>query len=265
VAEPRGSLIVNNTKDRREIQFVIWLDAPYVIPITYLLVLRTMNKNQKASLLGLFTLSLALVACSGQKGQNAVSASDSVAANTLTVGQTVSVDSSASYLSWKGFKPGGQHYGKLPVSAGELDLKDGVLRAGSVSIQMNGIIVEDLKAEDGADKLKQHLESEDFFDVAKYPEARFELTNLPAEGVKVAELTELQGNLTLKDVTKNITIPVASVVADPATGAYTITSKTFTINRADWNVKYGSKSFFTGLGDKFINDDIELSFVLKTK
>jgi YceI-like domain protein len=265
VAEPRGSLIVNNTKDRREIQFVIWLDAPYVIPITYLLVLRTMNKNQKASLLGLFALSLALVACSGQKGQNAVSASDSVAANTLTVGQTVSVDSSASYLSWKGFKPGGQHYGKLPVSAGELDLKDGVLRAGSVSIQMNGIIVEDLKAEDGADKLKQHLESEDFFDVAKYPEARFELTNLPAEGVKVAELTELQGNLTLKDVTKNITIPVASVVADPATGAYTITSKTFTINRADWNVKYGSKSFFTGLGDKFINDDIELSFVLKTK
>ena len=224
-----------------------------------------MNKNQKASLLGLFTLSLALVACSGQKGQNAVSASDSVAANTLTVGQTVSVDSSASYLSWKGFKPGGQHYGKLPVSAGELDLKDGVLRAGSVSIQMNGIIVEDLKAEDGADKLKQHLESEDFFDVAKYPEARFELTNLPVEGVKVAELTELQGNLTLKDVTKNITIPVASVVADPATGAYTITSKTFTINRADWNVKYGSKSFFTGLGDKFINDDIELSYVLKTK
>jgi len=252
-------------KYRREIQFFIWLDAPYVIPITYLLVLRTMNKNQKASLLGLFTLSLALVACSGQKGQNAVSASDSVAANTISAGQVIAVDSSASYLSWKGFKPGGQHYGKLPVSAGELDLKDGVLRAGSVSIQMNGIIVEDLKAEDGADKLKQHLESEDFFDVAKYPEAHFELTNLPAEGVKVAELTELQGNLTLKDVTKNITIPVASVVAAPATGAYTITSKTFTINRADWNVKYGSKSFFTGLGDKFINDDIELSFVLKTK
>ena len=224
-----------------------------------------MNKNQKASLLGLFTLSLALVACSGQKGQNAVSASDSVVANTLTVGQTVSVDSSASYLSWKGFKPGGQHYGKLPVSAGALDLKDGVLRAGSVSIQMNGIIVEGLKAEDGADKLKQHLESEDFFDVAKYPEVKFELTDIPAEGIRLSEVQELKGNLTLKDVTKNITIPVASVVADPATGAYMITSKTFTINRADWNVKYGSKSFFTGLGDKFINDDIELSFVLKTK
>ena len=224
-----------------------------------------MNKIQKVSLFGLFSLSLAIAACSGQKGQNAVSASDSVAANTISAGQVIAVDSSASYLSWKGFKPGGQHYGKLPVSAGELDLKDGVLRAGSVSIQMNGIIVEDLKPEDGGSKLKQHLESEDFFDAAKYPEARFELTNLPAEGIKATELTELQGNLTLKDVTKNITIPVASVVADPTTGAYTITSKTFTINRADWNVKYGSKSFFTGLGDKFINDDIELSFVLKTK
>ena len=94
---------------------------------------------------------------------------------------------------------------------------------------------------------------------------KFELTDIPAEGIRLSEAQELKGNLTLKDVTKNITIPVESVSLDDATGAYTIKSKTFTINRTDWNVKYGSKSFFTGLGDKFINDEIELSFVLKTK
>ena len=122
-----------------------------------------------------------------------------------------------------------------------------------------------MKPGEGGDKLKAHLLSEDFFDVAKYPEVKFELTDIPAEGIRLSEAQELKGNLTLKDVTKNITIPVESVSLDDAMGAYTIKSKTFTINRTDWNVKYGSKSFFTGLGDKFINDEIELSFVLKTK
>jgi hypothetical protein len=37
-----------------------------------------------------------------------------------------------------------------------------------------------------------------------------------------------------------------------------ITSETFTIDRSKWNVQYGSKSFFDNLGDKFINDAIEL-------
>ncbi len=178
--------------------------------------------------------------------------------------EALSVDATASALSWKGFKPGGEHYGKLPISAGQLDIKDDVLHGGYVTIKMDGIIVEDLKSEEGRDKLKAHLEGEDFFDAAKSPEAKFELTDVPAEGLKIADIKELKGNLTLKDVTKNITIPVASIQRDAATGKYSFTSQTFRINRADWNVKYGSKSFFTGLGDKFINDEIELSFVLQT-
>ena len=43
----------------------------------------------------------------------------------------------------------------------------------------------------------------------------------------------------------------------------TLTSETFTIDRSKWNVKYGSKSFFDNLGDKFINDDIELKIMVK--
>ena len=184
----------------------------------------------------------------------------------MDASRAVAVDTTASTLSWKGFKPGGEHYGKLPVSEGALDLKDGILRAGSVTIHLGwSLTVEDMKPGEGGDKLKAHLLSEDFFDVAKYPEVKFELTDIPAEGIRLSEAQELKGNLTLKDVTKNITIPIESVSLDDATGAYTIKSKTFTINRTDWNVKYGSKSFFTGLGDKFINDEIELSFVLKTK
>ncbi|WP_455108628.1 YceI family protein [Porphyromonas sp.] len=221
-------------------------------------------KYQTIALAGIFALGLSLASCSGSsKGEGSVAASEAAAVSDVAA-EALSVDSTASALSWKGFKPGGEHYGKLPISAGQLDIKDDVLHGGYVTIKMDGIIVEDLKAEEGGDKLKAHLEGEDFFDVAKYPEAKFELTDVPAEGLKIADIKELKGNLTLKDVTKNITIPVASIQRDAATGKYSFTSQTFRINRADWNVKYGSKSFFTGLGDKFINDDIELSFVLQT-
>ena len=221
-------------------------------------------KYQTIALAGIFALGLSLASCSGSsKGEGSVAASEAAAVSDVAA-EALSVDATASALSWKGFKPGGEHYGKLPISAGQLDIKDDVLHGCYVTIKMDGIIVEDLKAEEGGDKLKAHLEGEDFFDVAKYPEAKFELTDVPAEGLKIADIKELKGNLTLKDVTKNITIPVASIQRDAATGKYSFTSQTFRINRADWNVKYGSKSFFTGLGDKFINDDIELSFVLQT-
>nr|WP_314594541.1 YceI family protein [uncultured Porphyromonas sp.] len=221
-------------------------------------------KYQTIALAGIVALGLSLASCSGSsKGEGSVAASEAAAVSDVAA-EALSVDSTASALSWKGFKPGGEHYGKLPISAGQLDIKDDVLHGGYVTIKMDGIIVEDLKAEEGGDKLKAHLEGEDFFDAAKYPEAKFELTDIPAEGLKIADIKELKGNLTLKDVTKNITIPVASIQRDAATGKYSFTSQTFRINRADWNVKYGSKSFFTGLGDKFINDDIELSFVLQT-
>lgn len=222
-----------------------------------------MNKT-KFMLVGALCASLSLAACSGNKGQNAVSASDSVAATAVDSASALGIDSVASSLSWKGFKPGGGHSGVIPVSVGSVDIKDGALFAGNVTIDLKNLVVEDLKPEEGGDKLKEHLLSEDFFDVAKYPTVKFELTNLPAEGVKIADLKELQGNLTLKDVTKNITIPVESA-SQNADGSFTIKSKSFTINRADWNVKYGSKSFFSNLGDKVIDDNIELSFTLKTK
>jgi hypothetical protein len=42
----------------------------------------------------------------------------------------------------------------------------------------------------------------------------------------------------------------------------TLTSEKFTIDRSKWNIQYGSKSFFDNLGDKFINDDMELKVTL---
>jgi polyisoprenoid-binding protein YceI len=133
-----------------------------------------------------------------------------------------------------------------------LNTVDGVITGGSFLIDMNSIVDLDIPADkEGNAKLVGHLKSADFFDVEKYPTAAFEITGMETTDGK----TMLSGNLTLKDAKNNITFPVS--VSDEG-NTMTLTSETFTIDRSKWNVQYGSKSFFDNLGDKFINDDIEL-------
>ncbi|MEJ6792164.1 MAG: YceI family protein, partial [Lacinutrix sp.] len=45
----------------------------------------------------------------------------------------------------------------------------------------------------------------------------------------------------------------------------TLTSDSFTIERTKWSINYGSKSIFDNLGDKFINDDMELKIIVTAK
>ncbi|HLU51752.1 MAG TPA: YceI family protein, partial [Flavobacteriaceae bacterium] len=67
--------------------------------------------------------------------------------------------------------------------------------------------------------------------------------------------TYLQGNLTLKETTKNIEFPVnVSLEGDKLI----LQSEKFNIDRTQWGINYQSKSIFTNLGDKFINDEIGL-------
>lgn len=58
----------------------------------------------------------------------------------------------------------------------------------------------------------KHLRGEDFFDVEKYPEARFVSTGFKDNGDGTAVLT---GNLTLKGVTRPVTIDVKHVGHGP--------------------------------------------------
>lgn len=213
-------------------------------------------------IIGAFALALSVASC-GNGSSKATTTTDSTAVSVAGEAATqLSVDTT-SYLTWKGRKPGGEHFGKIFVANGTISVQGDKLFSGSVDIKMNSIVVEDLEGETAL-QLKGHLESPDFFEVATYPTAKFELTDVPAEGLDINGLKELKGNLTLKGATKNIVIPVESITRD-ADGVYTIKSQTFNIDRSQWNVKYGSKSFFADLGDKFIENDIELSINLTAK
>lgn len=161
-----------------------------------------------------------------------------------------------SSIEWKGFKPTGSHTGTIAIKVGKLKINDGVIESGKFVIDMTTIVVTDIPAEKkGNGKLVGHLKSADFFDVENHPIAKFEITGSET----VEGKTMLSGNLKLKEATNNISFPVSTDVKD---GIVTLTSETFTIDRSKWNVKHGSKSFFDDLGDKFINDDIELKVTL---
>lgn len=164
-----------------------------------------------------------------------------------------------SVVEWIGSKPVGKHNGTVNVTSGGVNVENGAIKNAEFVLDMNTITDLDLKAGDGKEILEAHLKgtgkddaADDFFNVKKYPTAKFVFKSFDGK--------TLTGDLTIKEVTKEISFPATVTVTD---NAVSIVSKSFKINRVDFGVKYGSKSVFDNLKDKFINDDIEL--VVKAK
>ncbi len=168
------------------------------------------------------------------------------------------VDTIASTINWVGSKPTGSHSGTINISKGKLFVKNDTLETGKFFINMQSITVTDPK--EGKDKmnLENHLKglgnedsADHFFNTNKYPTGQFDITAITAENNK----TMIEGNLTLKDITKNIKFPAVIYINDTLV---TLNSENFKINRTLWNINYNSKSPVKNLGDQYIDDDIEL-------
>ncbi len=168
---------------------------------------------------------------------------------------TYVVDVQGSVLKWKGFKPTGSHDGTLSVSNGSMEVKGGKIAGGNFTIDMKSIKVLDIPADDKYNaKLVGHLKDKDFFDVDKHKTASFKITSFD-KGV-------VEGVLTIKGISKPIKFN-ASATND--NGVLHFSSKKITFDRTDYGIKYKSKKFFESLKDKFINDEIEVSFDVKAK
>ena len=210
----------------------------------------------KKLVLSLVVFASVLTACKEKKEKVATKEAVKVAVN---VEELNNVDVATSVLNWKGTKPTGAHNGTVSIKSGGILVENGKLTKGQFIIDMTSIKVLDIPADKaGNGKLVGHLTSADFFDVAVYPTSKFVITSVEDKGDKI----HVTGNLNIKDVTKSITIPAT---VNTSNGVTTFASETFVVNRADFNVKYGSKSFFDNLKDKFIDDEMQLSFVVKTK
>ena len=207
-------------------------------------------------------LGLAVTGCKNNNNETEV-AEAKEAATAQAEAVEFSVDTTQSVIEWTGEKPTGAHTGTIKVANGSFKANDSIIESGTFVIDMQSIAVTDLEGEEKAN-LEAHLKGTvegkegDFFNVNEFPKATFEVTGITEEEGQPM----LQGNLTIKEETKNISFPV-SISQDGE--SIQITSEEFTIDRTKWNVNYGSKSVFDGLGDKFINDDVKLKLNLKAK
>ena len=174
------------------------------------------------------------------------------------IGEALSVDTNKSEITWKGYKVTGEHAGTLKVKSGDLNFTDGKLTGGNFVIDMASLAVTDLKG-GMADKLAGHLKSPDFFGTEKFPTANFDITKVVSRG-KVGEY-KITGNLKIKEVTKEIKF---NAVVSESNGLKTAKAD-ITLDRSDFNVRYGSGSFFDNLGDKTIYDEFDLSVNLVVK
>lgn len=150
-----------------------------------------------------------------------------------------------SEIHFTGSKVTGSHSGGFKKFSGSFTVADNAL-AGTgqkIVIDMNSLWSDN-------EKLTGHLKSEDFFNVAKFPESSFELTGLKA----VSEGSyEVSGNLNLNGASKNITFPATASLTD---GKATINAK-FDINRKDFGIVYAGKA------DDLIRDEVVIELKLE--
>jgi polyisoprenoid-binding protein YceI len=170
-------------------------------------------------------------------------------ANAPKKSEAFKVDASKSSVTWLAKKVTGQHNGKVVLENGTLTVSNDKIIGGKFEIDMTSIEVLDLQGE-WKDKLVGHLKSDDFFSVAKNPKSNFEITSVETK----ADGTTITGKLTIKGITKEITFP-ASVSKK---GNVVVAIATIRIDRTKFDIKYGSKSFIEGIGDKAIDDEFEM-------
>ena len=163
-------------------------------------------------------------------------------------------------LKWTGYGVGKTHTGDLNVKSGEVEMKGDDIVGGTFVIDMTSLKTAD------SPKLQGHLQSADFFDVAKYPEAVYKITQVEAiKGATAGSPThKIMGNLTIKSKTEPLEMLAVVTKKD---NKYTAVATTEIKDRTKYDIVYNSKQFKTvsALGDKLIEDHIKLDLNVTTK
>ncbi|NNE16609.1 MAG: YceI family protein [Saprospiraceae bacterium] len=209
---------------------------------------------------------LMLSACKNDKSKNAQVGEAGEVAETATNAKMISITPADCKVLWTGTKPTGSHTGYIMAKSGEIGVESGKITSGRIVLDMNSITNTDLEG-DNKLGLESHLKGtgtdgvDDFFNVNKYPTAEFVMTKITEIKNDPKANSLIYGNLTMKDITKQIGIKANVMVNDKGVK---VTSDEFSINRTDWGIKYKSKNFIEGLKDKFIDDEIKLTIALNT-
>ena len=193
----------------------------------------------------LLTFMILLFSCVNKKSNNSIdleSGKNEVKNYNLEPG-LYEIDSEKTIIEWLGKKPTGAHNGDIKLKKGSIKIdENGIISSGKFIFDMQTINCTDLEGKPKTN-IEGHLKSEDFFNVEKFPEAYFE--------IKESDDKKMSGLLTMKNNSNSITFNYTR------TGPLEFKAE-FKVDRTLYDIKYGSKTFFSDLGDKFIDDEIEI-------
>ncbi|MEO8235555.1 MAG: YceI family protein [Flavobacterium sp.] len=120
----------------------------------------------------------------------------------------------------------------------------------SVTVQIDSIITNDAQRD-------AHLKADDFFNAEKFPEMKFESTKL--ESTTTANEYKLNGNLTIRDITKPVVFDLefAGVVPkDPFGNTKAGFFISGSINRQDFGLSF---NVLLGTGNLAVSDKVKIN------
>ena len=167
------------------------------------------------------------------------------ASSPVAQGEKYLITSENSKIEFVGSKVTGSHNGSFKKFSGEIVFN------GKPETSQVSITIDTNSIETDTPDLTKHLKTPDFFDVAKYPEAKF--VSLEIKPAGEAGTYTVTGNLTLHGVTKSISFPARIAVAPDA---ITVDS-TFSINRKNFGIN------FAGASDNLIRDEVVLTLKVR--
>ncbi|MCH8903580.1 MAG: YceI family protein [Bacteroidetes bacterium] len=171
--------------------------------------------------------------------------------------ETFSIDAEKSKVFWTGTRISGSHSGTINIKKGTVSIQHNVVVSANIIIDMTTI-------EEGKnnERLEGHLRSDDFFNIKEFPEASLITKKfVPIKDAGVGENNyEVTADLTIRGLTSEIKFPVSIYQSK---GIW-VMEGSLIFDRSKYNIRFGSTSFFEGLGDKAISNDVVLRFSVIT-
>lgn len=171
------------------------------------------------------------------------------------IAQEYSVNQMKSNVKWEGKKITGKHFGTIKFRSGALTVTENKIVGGELVIDMETIVIDDVTDEGMNQRFITHMKSADFFSVDKFNTSKMTIKKVVAKGGATHHFI---ADLTIKDITKEVAFDAEVAFIKNKLVATGLLS----VDRTDYNIRYGSGRFFSDLGNRMIYDMFTLNFKL---
>ncbi|WP_138994173.1 YceI family protein [Larkinella sp. C7] len=166
------------------------------------------------------------------------------------------IDESASAMEWKGYlKDGSGNNGTIKITGQLLVAEPYEIIGGQISLPLSSLVNINLPTDELKQQLIHHLQSQDFFDMAAYPEIGYKITSLIPDK-NIAHTYQASGDLTLLGKTKPVNFPVQIKLQE---NQLIVTGET-SIDRTIWGMDYASDE--NAANGMYIRPGIDVQFKL---